>query len=485
MNGYEQALLFNNHGVALLASGSNEQREAIAKFRCALAVIKAGIIDESKKVGGENKHSSYSNEKSTSFHSSQRRGREPPRTTDPPPYTTCNHNHYDGDTDTHDDNEQEPASNRNIQLNIQDFLEPIVIPFPDSCNSSGEDGDFFLYRHAFIISRSSAFSPSWEHSKEAVAADVTTSPQQRKRSFPGAETLSTTMNKNGHTGGRMSPQVLSSSSAKNDPMSIVQPPTYVVDDPQEKCGSYSPLSLDLLSSVVVFNMALAHNVEEASQRRYRVAIAVDSVLEGQRRSNLAALNDVSRRLYDMSIGLLSTVLRAKEVSKSVIEAMVVLAASSNNLAKILFDEGHIQTARSTLKTLWYTTSWICEKVLLPQQEAKVSLSPWGEQQEQRSSTMTMSHVMPRPGPSVSTPMMMITTLQPQNQASSSHNDVAGVMGNRNPFDEIDGNFLARTPGRERTTTASAFLFSESDIEGFIMNVMLMYHSQPPIVAKAA
>lgn len=468
MNAYEQALLFNNHGVALLASGSNEQREAIAKFRCALAVIKAKIIDESKKVGEDNHHSSIPDKdkrSSITLDASSRKLLARQRT------SSCST--YQDNDDDNDCCDQEHARNTNILLDIQDFLEPIVIPFPEICNSGEEDGDFFLYRHGFIVSRSSSFSPSWEHSKkDKVAAGSVPNPRPRKRSFPGAVSSTTRSN------------IQAESSTNNDPpRPHTVSSTHKLEDPQENCGSYNPLSLDLLSSVVVFNMALAHNVEEASQRFRRIAIGVDQLGE-PRGNHLSALNDVSRRLYDMSIGLLGTVLHAQEASKSVIEAMVVLAASSNNLAKILFDQGNIQTARSTLKTLWYTTSWICEKVL--QQGVTVSASSLSEQQQERSVTM-MSHAMRRPGSTfVSDHPTMITTGGPQNQMSSSNNVAAGGASNRNTFDDIDGNFLARTPGWERTTTSSsAFLFSETDIEGFIMNVMLMYHSQPPIAAKAA
>lgn len=473
MNAYEQAVLFNNHGVALLASGSNEQREAISKFRCALAVIKAKIIDESKK-GGEDKHSSSANNNDTSMTDVQSSsGREPPPA-HPCCAHCCNNDHEHGENDF----KQEQTRNSSILLDIQDFLEPIVIPFPELCNS-GEDGDFFLYRHGFIISRSSSFSPSWEHfKKHEGTTGASPNPRPRKRSFPGASSVQADV----PPPGTVSHECLSCTNTNDPPTSSKATPPHIMEEPQEKNGSYNPLSLDLLSSVVVFNMALAHNVEEASQR-YRIAIGKDHG-ETRKNTNLPALNDVSRRLYDMSIGLVGTVLRAQEASKSVIEGMAVLAASSNNLAKILFDQGKIETARSTLKTLWYTTSWICEKVLLPQQGAKASAS--SAPGEQQGRVMTMSHVMRRPGTLVADSSMMMTA-EPYNQIPSAGSNNAPVVNSssRNIFDEMDGNFLARTPGWERTSTSSAFLFSETDIEGFIMNVMLMYHSQPPIVAKAA
>jgi hypothetical protein len=98
----------------------------------------------------------------------------------------------------------------------------------------------------------------------------------------------------------------------------------------------------------------------------------------------------------------------------------------------------------------------------------------------------MSHAMRRPGTLVADSTMMMT-VEPYHQMPFAGNNHAtvGNSSSRNILDEMDGNFLARTPGWERTTTSSAFLLSEPDIEGFIMNVMLMYHSQPPIVAKAA
>ncbi len=402
MDGYQQAVQFNNHGVALLASGNNEQREAIAKFRCALAVIKAGIIVDAKDQGTEHLTDSRSSHQL--------------------PGAAMQMDQAIGGTQANYENVNCESSDNSILVTEEDVLEPIVVPFPGA-SSDEDDETFFFYHHGFIISPSPSASSNSSYTSRC-----------KKRSCPGASPLDNDMMKK--------------ASASDEFKSQVENRTVV----------HSSLSLDVLSSVVVFNMALAHNVEEAFQSNDTTKATVGT-------GKSAALKDVSRRLYDMSLSLLGNALRTHDVSKSTIDAMVVLTASSNNISKLLFDQGQIESARSMLKTLWFTTSWICEKVLLPQQQRKVLLS---QEMQQRTLSSQISGGEVSSTPTVPTGPDVVMLRRGMDAT------IGQSLG------DIESSF----PPQEGTRTPE-FLFSETEMEGFMMNVMLMYHSQPPTAAKAA
>lgn len=410
MNGYQQAVQFNNHGVALLASGSNDQREAIAKFRCALAVIKAGIIDDSKNEDDDHQIDCQCSCQSLAVV-------EMDHTVVVPI----------GETQ-HENGVHCPLHSRTTLITEEDFLEPIVVPFPQTCYDEDEE-TFFVYHRGFIISRSSSSS--------ATSNTLTSIARRGKR--PYSATV------------RQQADNLKNTSYSHQTIKRSGGQTIV-----KTC-----LSLDVLSSVVVFNMALAHNVEEATQFK-------NSMNRVGGASNISALKDVSRRLYDMSLGLLGNTLRDPDVSKSTIEAMVVLTATSNNMSKLLFDQGKFESARSMLKTLWYTTSWICEKVLLPRQQRK-GVSPSTDEEGTLSQYVAETGSF-SPSATELEPEMVEST---RNTATTNNRILLGAIGSNYPRSGA------------ATTTPTDFFFTENEIEGFIMNVMLMYHSQPPIAAKAA
>jgi hypothetical protein len=292
---------------------------------------------------------------------------------------------------------------------IKDCLESVVLP---SFQNQEDDGCFFVYRRAFRISRSEDLEATTAMSSTASTGTTTDSNTSRKRRRSNS-----------------------------------MPPS-LPDD-----GNYRPLPLDILSSTLVFNMAISHTVLGELLQEKRAGVCLETRID--------TLNDTSRRLYLMSLGLLGGIVNSDVISAWTMDSWALLTASANNSSKILFDQGEVEIARSMMKILWQTIIRICRD-MASYPQALLDILEERRRGGHRSGERTSRGEQALP-PTEST-------------ANDSNIDSTPAITSSDPSSSEEG-----TVTRRREST----YFNGAEMEGFIMNVMLMDQIQMPSTAKAA